>query len=150
MVLPIFFNIKNTYLLILNYHYNLTLMNINQYLIFPISILYFPMAFLYLYLFPFILTYGLRIFLCRVGREDASSRQDIVLSGHFIKDEHCIFTSSTNASGEGTVVLEPCEGTETYVNGKRVTEPTVLRSGSSLVSRLKTDSVWWTTLFWCL
>lgn len=150
MVLPIFFYIKNTYLLILNYHYNLTLMNINQYLIFPISILYFPMAFLYLYLFPFILTYGLRIFLCRVGREDASSRQDIVLSGHFIKDEHCIFTSSTNASGEGTVVLEPCEGTETYVNGKRVTEPTVLRSGSSSVSRLKTDSVWWTTLFWCL
>lgn len=116
-------------------------MNINQYMIFPISILYFPMAFLYLYLFPFILTYGLRIFLCRVGREDASSRQDIVLSGHFIKDEHCIFTSSTNASGEGTVVLEPCEGTETYVNGKRVTEPTVLRSGSSSVSRLKTDSV---------
>ena len=25
---------------------------------------------------------------------DASSRQDIVLSGHFIKDEHCTFTSS--------------------------------------------------------
>ncbi len=27
------------------------------------------------------------------------------------------------------VILEPCEGAETYVNGKRVTEPTVLRSG---------------------
>lgn len=81
------------------------------------------------------------IFSCRVGREDASSRQDIVLSGHFIKDEHCIFTSTTNASGEGTVVLEPCEEAETYVNGKRVTEPTVLRSGNSLVSSLKTSPV---------
>ncbi|XP_077082445.1 kinesin-like protein KIF1A isoform X20 [Siphateles boraxobius] len=69
----------------------------------------------------------------KVGREDASSRQDIVLSGHFIQDEHCIFTSSTNTSGEGTVVLEPCEGTETYVNGKRVTEPTVLRSGNRII-----------------
>ncbi len=27
------------------------------------------------------------------------------------------------------VILEPCEGAEMYVNGKRVTEPTVLRSG---------------------
>ncbi|KTG40357.1 hypothetical protein cypCar_00007722 [Cyprinus carpio] len=68
-----------------------------------------------------------------VGREDASSRQDIVLSGHFIKDEHCIFTSTTNASGEGTVILEPCEEAETYVNGKRVTEPTILRSGNRII-----------------
>lgn len=67
----------------------------------------------------------------RVGREDASCRQDIVLSGHFIKEEHCIFTSSTGPLGEGVVVLEPCEDAETYVNGKRVTEPTVLRSGES-------------------
>lgn len=36
----------------------------------------------------------------RVGRLDASSRQDIVLSGHFIKDEHCTFTSSTGPMGE--------------------------------------------------
>lgn len=72
----------------------------------------------------------------RVGREDASCRQDIVLSGHFIKEEHCIFTSSTNPSGEGVVVLEPCKDSETYVNGKRVTELTVLRSGVSIVSVL--------------
>lgn len=37
----------------------------------------------------------------RVGREDSSIRQDIVLSGHFIKEEHCIFTSSTGPIGEG-------------------------------------------------
>lgn len=36
----------------------------------------------------------------RVGRVDASSRQDIVLSGHFIKDEHCTFTSSVDPTGE--------------------------------------------------
>lgn len=28
------------------------------------------------------------------------------------------------------VTLEPCEGAETYVNGKQVMEPLVLRSGS--------------------
>ncbi|KAI7809903.1 kinesin-like protein KIF1A isoform X7 [Triplophysa rosa] len=79
------------------------------------------------------LLYYIKDGITKVGREDASSRQDIVLSGHFIKDEHCIFTSSTNASGEGTVVLEPCEGAETYVNGKRVTEPIVLRSGNRII-----------------
>ncbi|XP_067309997.1 kinesin-like protein KIF1A isoform X5 [Pseudorasbora parva] len=79
------------------------------------------------------LLYYIKDGITKVGREDASSRQDIVLSGHFIKDEHCIFTSSTNASGEGTVVLEPCEEAETYVNGKRVTEPTVLRSGNRII-----------------
>lgn len=79
------------------------------------------------------LLYYIKDGITKVGREDASSRQDIVLSGHFIKDEHCIFTSSTNASGEGTVVLEPGEGAETYVNGKRVTEPTVLRSGNRII-----------------
>ncbi|KAK7162919.1 hypothetical protein R3I93_007075 [Phoxinus phoxinus] len=79
------------------------------------------------------LLYYIKDGITKVGREDARSRQDIVLSGHFIQDEHCIFTSSTNASGEGTVVLEPCEGTETYVNGKRVTEPTVLRSGNRII-----------------
>ncbi|XP_051990117.1 kinesin-like protein KIF1A isoform X6 [Xyrauchen texanus] len=79
------------------------------------------------------LLYYIKDGITKVGREDASSRQDIVLSGHFIEDEHCIFTSSTNASGEGTVVLEPCEGAETYVNGKRVTEPTILRSGNRII-----------------
>ncbi|XP_030630592.1 kinesin-like protein KIF1A [Chanos chanos] len=79
------------------------------------------------------LLYYIKDGITKVGREDASSRQDIVLSGHFIKDEHCIFSSSSNASGEGVVVLEPCEGAETYVNGKRVTEPIVLRSGNRII-----------------
>ncbi|XP_072246225.1 kinesin-like protein KIF1A isoform X11 [Leuresthes tenuis] len=78
------------------------------------------------------LLYYIKDGITRVGRLDASSRQDIVLSGHFIKDEHCTFTSSSDPVGE-TVVLEPCEGAETYVNGKRVTEPTVLKSGNRII-----------------
>ncbi|XP_076582768.1 kinesin-like protein KIF1A isoform X11 [Chaetodon auriga] len=79
------------------------------------------------------LLYYIKDGITRVGRVDAASRQDIVLSGHFIKDEHCTFTSSTGPTGETAVVLEPCEGAETYVNGKRVTEPTVLRSGNRII-----------------
>ncbi|KAF7700417.1 hypothetical protein HF521_003375 [Silurus meridionalis] len=79
------------------------------------------------------LLYYIKDGITKVGREDASCRQDIVLSGHFIKEEHCIFTSSPGPSGEGVVVLEPCEDTETYVNGKKVTEPTVLRSGNRII-----------------
>uniref|UniRef100_A0A8C2IQQ4 plus-end-directed kinesin ATPase n=1 Tax=Cyprinus carpio TaxID=7962 RepID=A0A8C2IQQ4_CYPCA len=78
------------------------------------------------------LLYYIKDGITRVGREDASRRQDIVLSGHFIKEEHCTFTSTTGPVGEA-VILEPCEGAETYVNGKRVTEPTVLRSGNRII-----------------
>uniref|UniRef100_A0A8B9KE00 plus-end-directed kinesin ATPase n=1 Tax=Astyanax mexicanus TaxID=7994 RepID=A0A8B9KE00_ASTMX len=77
------------------------------------------------------LLYYIKDGITRVGREDAMRRQDIVLSGHFIKDEHCTFTSTTGPNGE--VILEPCEGAETYVNGKKVTEPTVLRSGNRII-----------------
>ncbi|XP_051928936.1 kinesin-like protein KIF1A isoform X4 [Hippocampus zosterae] len=79
------------------------------------------------------LLYYIKDGITRVGRVDAASRQDIVLSGHFIKDEHCTFTSSSGPQGEIAVVLEPCEGAETYVNGKRVTEATVLKSGNRII-----------------
>ncbi|XP_056276947.1 kinesin-like protein KIF1A isoform X4 [Pseudoliparis swirei] len=69
----------------------------------------------------------------KVGHENAKSRQDIVLSGHFIKDEHCTFSSTTGPEGEGCVILEPCEGSETYVNGKLVSSPIVLRSGHRII-----------------
>ncbi|CAL8392891.1 unnamed protein product [Boreogadus saida] len=79
------------------------------------------------------LLYYIKDGVTRVGRVDASSRQDIVLSGHFIMDEHCTFSSSTGPTGEAAVVLEPCEDAETYVNGKRVTEATVLKSGNRII-----------------
>lgn len=37
----------------------------------------------------------------RVGQADAERRQDIVLSGAHIKEEHCIFCSERNANGDG-------------------------------------------------
>ncbi|KAJ8389624.1 hypothetical protein AAFF_G00118610 [Aldrovandia affinis] len=79
------------------------------------------------------LLYYIKDGITRVGRVDAGRRQDIVLSGHFIKDEHCTFTSTTGPLGEAAVVLEPCEESETYVNGKRVSEPTTLRSGNRII-----------------
>ncbi|XP_038271652.1 kinesin-like protein KIF1A isoform X2 [Dermochelys coriacea] len=78
------------------------------------------------------LLYYIKDGITRVGREDTERRQDIVLSGHFIKEEHCIFRSHTKAGGE-VVTLEPCEGANTYVNGKKVMEPTVLRSGNRII-----------------
>nr|XP_034989187.1 kinesin-like protein KIF1A isoform X13 [Zootoca vivipara] len=79
------------------------------------------------------LLYYIKDGITRVGRIDAERRQDIVLSGHFIKEEHCIFRSDTKAGSEAVVTLEPCEGADTYVNGKKVTEPSILRSGNRII-----------------
>uniref|UniRef100_A0A8C5FLJ4 plus-end-directed kinesin ATPase n=1 Tax=Gadus morhua TaxID=8049 RepID=A0A8C5FLJ4_GADMO len=70
------------------------------------------------------LLYYIKDGVTKVGRDDAKTRQDIVLSGHFIQDEHCTFRN---------VILDPCEGAETYVNGKRVTTPIVLKSGNRII-----------------
>ncbi|XP_064239494.1 kinesin-like protein KIF1A isoform X13 [Aotus nancymaae] len=79
------------------------------------------------------LLYYIKDGITRVGREDGERRQDIVLSGHFIKEEHCIFRSDSRGGSEAVVTLEPCEGADTYVNGKKVTEPSILRSGNRII-----------------
>ncbi|XP_078725941.1 kinesin-like protein KIF1B isoform X13 [Lampetra fluviatilis] len=79
------------------------------------------------------LLYYIKDGITRVGRDSAENRQDIVLSGPNIREEHCIFRSETKITGEVVVTMEPYEGAETYVNGKNVTEPMVLRSGTRLI-----------------
>ncbi|XP_073794250.1 kinesin-like protein KIF1B isoform X35 [Danio rerio] len=79
------------------------------------------------------LLYYIKDGITRVGQADAERRQDIVLSGAHIKEEHCIFRSERNANGHVIVTLEPCEGSETYVNGKRVNSAVQLRSGNRII-----------------
>ncbi|XP_024861978.1 kinesin-like protein KIF1B isoform X1 [Kryptolebias marmoratus] len=79
------------------------------------------------------LLYYIKDGITRVGQADAERRQDIVLSGAHIKEEHCIFRSERNANGDVIVMLVPCEGSETYVNGKRVDDAIQLRSGNRII-----------------
>ncbi|XP_037684488.1 kinesin-like protein KIF1B isoform X8 [Choloepus didactylus] len=79
------------------------------------------------------LLYYIKDGITRVGQADAERRQDIVLSGAHIKEEHCVFRSERSSGGEVIVTLEPCERSETYVNGKRVAQPVQLRSGNRII-----------------
>ncbi|XP_044919659.1 kinesin-like protein KIF1B isoform X6 [Mustela putorius furo] len=79
------------------------------------------------------LLYYIKDGITRVGQADAERRQDIVLSGAHIQEEHCVFRSERNNSGDVIVTLEPCERSETYVNGKRVAQPVQLRSGNRII-----------------
>ncbi|XP_039940495.1 kinesin-like protein KIF1B isoform X9 [Hirundo rustica] len=79
------------------------------------------------------LLYYIKDGITRVGQADAERRQDIVLSGAHIKEEHCVFRSERNNNGEVIVTLEPCERSETYVNGKRAVQPVQLRSGNRII-----------------
>ncbi|KAI1892614.1 hypothetical protein AGOR_G00135390 [Albula goreensis] len=79
------------------------------------------------------LLYYIKDGITRVGQADAERRQDIVLSGAHIKEEHCIFRSERNLNGDVVVLLVPCEAAETYVNGKRVDSAVQLRSGNRII-----------------
>ncbi|XP_061113266.1 kinesin-like protein KIF1B isoform X2 [Conger conger] len=79
------------------------------------------------------LLYYIKDGLTRVGLADVERRQDIVLSGAHIKEEHCIFRSERNLNGDVVVLLIPCEASETYVNGKRVDSAVQLRSGNRII-----------------
>ncbi|XP_043919081.1 kinesin-like protein KIF1B [Protopterus annectens] len=79
------------------------------------------------------LLYYIKDGITRVGQAEAQRRQDIVLSGAHIKEEHCIFRSERNQTEDVIVMLEPCDQAETYVNGKRVIEPVQLRSGNRII-----------------
>lgn len=83
-----------------------------------------------------------------LGMNTVHSVAPPVLRGKVKTKRHCVWEKKKNqlkvilnkvtdhlsSSGSGCVILEPCEGAETYVNGKRVTSPTVLRSGEQISS----------------
>nr|XP_004610970.1 unnamed protein product [Sorex araneus] len=63
-----------------------------------------------------------------VGREDASTEQDIVLHGLDLESEHCIFENAG-----GTVTLVPLGGSQCSVNGVQITEATHLNQGAVIL-----------------
>uniref|UniRef100_A0A3Q2HRI5 Kinesin-like protein KIF16B n=1 Tax=Equus caballus TaxID=9796 RepID=A0A3Q2HRI5_HORSE len=63
-----------------------------------------------------------------VGREDASTEQDIVLHGLDLESEHCIFENVG-----GTVTLIPLSGSQCSVNGVQITEATHLNQGAVIL-----------------
>ncbi|KAM4603848.1 kinesin-like protein KIF16B isoform 1-T1 [Polymixia lowei] len=63
-----------------------------------------------------------------VGRDDASTEQDIILHGLDLESEHCMFENQT-----GTVTLVPLNGAQCSVNGVQVTEPSPLNQGAVIL-----------------
>ncbi|XP_074065499.1 kinesin-like protein KIF16B isoform X4 [Macrotis lagotis] len=63
-----------------------------------------------------------------VGREDASTEQDIVLHGLDLESEHCIFENVN-----GTVTLIPLNGSQCSVNGIQILEATHLNQGAVIL-----------------
>ncbi|XP_023259226.1 kinesin-like protein KIF16B isoform X4 [Seriola lalandi dorsalis] len=63
-----------------------------------------------------------------VGREDASTEQDIILHGLDLESEHCKFENQN-----GTVTLVPLGGAQCSVNGVQVTEPSQLNQGAVIL-----------------
>ncbi|KAL0128655.1 hypothetical protein PUN28_003790 [Cardiocondyla obscurior] len=64
----------------------------------------------------------------RIGSAEAQVPQDIQLCGPHILKEHCVFENH-----EGIITLIPKNGALIYVNGREVTEPLVLTTGSRVI-----------------
>ena len=64
----------------------------------------------------------------RVGQSCSSIPQDIKLNGTHIMNEHCIFENRN-----GHVTLIPCKESLCFVNGKQVTRPVELKTGSRVI-----------------
>ncbi|KAG7217919.1 hypothetical protein INR49_010295 [Caranx melampygus] len=63
-----------------------------------------------------------------VGREDASTEQDIILHGLDLESEHCMFQNQS-----GAVTLVPLGRAQCSVNGVQVTEPAPLNQGAVIL-----------------
>ncbi|XP_076760947.1 kinesin family member unc-104 isoform X6 [Xylocopa sonorina] len=64
----------------------------------------------------------------RIGSAEANIPQDIQLCGPHILSEHCVFENH-----EGIITLIPKNDALIYVNGREVTEPVVLKTGSRVI-----------------
>ncbi|XP_026475169.1 kinesin-like protein unc-104 [Ctenocephalides felis] len=74
------------------------------------------------------LLYYIKNGITRMGTSEANVPQDIQLSGSHILQEHCIFDNK-----DGVVTLIPHNGALVYLNGKMLTEPEVLVTGSRVI-----------------
>lgn len=64
----------------------------------------------------------------RIGSAEANIPQDIQLCGPHILSEHCVFENH-----EGLITLIPKAGALIYVNGRAITEPLLLKTGSRVI-----------------
>ncbi|XP_022180266.1 kinesin-like protein unc-104 isoform X6 [Myzus persicae] len=74
------------------------------------------------------LIYYIKEGVTRVGSAESKITQDIRLCGSYIQREHCRFENSN-----GVVTLIPIKGALCYVNGRELTEPIVLKTGSRVI-----------------
>ncbi|XP_063895118.1 kinesin-like protein unc-104 isoform X3 [Helicoverpa armigera] len=74
------------------------------------------------------LIYYIKNGVTRVGTSEANVPQDIQLSGSHILSEHCIFENT-----DGVILLIPHRDALIYVNGRELTEPVILKSGSRVI-----------------
>ncbi|XP_065560293.1 kinesin-like protein unc-104 isoform X2 [Artemia franciscana] len=74
------------------------------------------------------LLYYIKDGITRVGSTEANIPQDVLLSGSHILSEHCIFENLN-----GVVTLAPAPGALCYVNGRAITDPIVLKTGSRVI-----------------
>ncbi|XP_044740272.1 kinesin-like protein unc-104 isoform X10 [Chrysoperla carnea] len=74
------------------------------------------------------LIYYIKDGVTRVGSAEANVPQDIQLSGAHILSEHCVFENK-----DGVIQLIPHNGAFIYVNGREITSPIVLKTGSRVI-----------------
>lgn len=74
------------------------------------------------------LLYYLKEGITKVGKAEASTRQDIQLCGEGIENEHCEFENR-----DGSVTLNPKVAAPCFVNGKSIMDPILLRTGSRVI-----------------
>jgi kinesin family protein 1 len=74
------------------------------------------------------LLYYIKDGVTKLGTHEAEIPQDIQLSGDSILREHCIFENDN-----GVVSIIPTQDALVYINGRKITEPEVLSTGSRVI-----------------